>query len=198
MSDYSNRQEFELELWPELHKKFREVVDLVNSERTIPKEFKRMLFTMASLAGGCVHCQSHGAASLSKLNVETPRIKAMWVYDTSDLFTEAERAAFDVMRDSSQKPNSVGPEHFENLRKHYSSEQIIEIVAISCMAAWLNRWNDTIATVTDQASVDWATENLTDVGWKLGKHAGEAHEQRKKPLSNFGQTTIDTAKEEKD
>ena len=50
---------------------------------------------------------------------------------------------------------------------------------MSCMAGGLNRWNDTIATVTDQESVDWATKNLTDVGWELGKHKGEAHEQRK-------------------
>lgn len=53
---------------------------------------------------------------------------------------------------------------------------------MSCMAAWLNRWNSTIATVTDQESVDWATKNLTDVGWELGKHKGEDHEQRKAPL----------------
>ena len=198
MSSYNNRQEFETDLWPELHQKVRALVDVVNSERSIPKEFKRMLFTMASLAGGCVHCQSHGAYSLSKLNVDSARIKAMWEYETSDLFTEAERAAFDVMRAASLSPNAVGPEHFEMLRKHYSSEQIIEILAVSCMAAWLNRWNDTIATVTDQESVDWATENLSDVGWDIGKHVGEAHEQRKGRPSNVARTATDSEKGEKE
>jgi len=193
VSNYKNRQEFETTRWPELHQQVRDLVDLVNSERTIPKEFKRMLFTMASLAGGCVHCQSHGAYSLSKLNVETARIEALWEYETSDLFTEAERAAFDVVRAASLSPNAAGPEHFDELRKHYSSEQIVEILAMSAMAAWLNRWNDTIATVTDQESVDWATENLSDVGWKIGKHVGEAHEQRKAHPSNVGRTKVDSA-----
>lgn len=195
MSEYSNRQELKLDHWPELRQKVSELVNLVNSERTIPQEFKRMLFTMASLAGGCTHCQSHGAFALDKMNVETARIQAMWEYETSDLFTDAERAAFDVMRDSSQSPNAVGPEHFDKLRKYYSSDQIIEIVAMSSLAGWLNRWNDTIATVTDQESVDWATENLTDVGWEIGKHAGEAHEQLKGHPSTMGWTTIDSGKE---
>ena len=181
MSRYTNRQELELNAWPELRDKLQELKNLVNSERSIPKEFKRMLFTMASIAGGCVHCQSHGAYSMDKMNVPTERVKALWDYEKSELFTDAERAALDLMRDSSQSPNAVGPEHFEQLRKHYSAEQIVEIVTMSCMASWLNRWNDTIATVTDQESVDWATKNLSDVGWKLGKHEGEAHEQRKAP-----------------
>ena len=196
MSSYSNRQEFELDTWPELRDKLQELKNLVNSERTITREFKRMLFTMASLAGGCVHCQSHGAYSLDKMNVPTERVKALWEYESSQLFTDAERAALDLMRDSSQSPNSVGPEHFEQLRKHYSSEQIVEIVAMSCMASWLNRWNDTIATVTDQESVNWATKNLTDVGWKLGKHEGEAHEQRKAPPSNANWPARDISEDE--
>lgn len=185
MSSYQDRQEFEQKLWPEFDQKLTELKAVVNSEGTISKEFKRMLFTIASLAGGCVHCQSHGASSLDKMNVPTERIKALWDYQTSDLFTDAERAAFNLMRDASQTPNAAGPEHFAELRKYYSSQQIIEILAVSCMAAWLNRWNDTIATVTDQESVDWATENLSDVGWKIGKHVGEAHEQRKGPPSKI-------------
>jgi len=191
MSTYNNRQEFELGTWPELKNTFQDLKNLVNSERTIPIEFKRMLFTMASLAGGCLHCQSHGAYSLDKMNVPTERVKALWEYETSDLFTDAERAALDLMRDASRTPNSAGPEHFEELRKYYSSEQIVEILAVSCIAAWLNRWNDTIATVTDQESVDWATKNLSDVGWEVGKHQGEAHEQRKGPPPSTNWPTRD-------
>jgi len=61
MSNYRNRQELELEAWPELREKLQELKNLANSECTIPTEFKRMLCTMASLARGCVlnthsHC----------------------------------------------------------------------------------------------------------------------------------------------
>ncbi len=122
------------------------------------------------------------------MGVETERIQAIWQYGTSDLFTDPERAALDLVLAASQSPNESGPEHFEELRKHYSNEQIIEILAVNSLAGWLNRWNDTVATVTDQESVDWASENLSDVGWNVGKHTGEAEEQRKGHPSSVGWT----------
>lgn len=178
MSTYQDRQGFELSQWPEMRQMVNDLATLVYSERTITSQLKSELFTMASLASGCTHCQSHGAYGLSLMGVETERIQALWEYQTSDLFTDAERAALDLVRAAAQSPNEATPEHFAELRKHYTDEQIVEIMAVNCLAGWLNRWNDTIATVTDQESVDWATENLSEVGWAPGKHVGEAHEQR--------------------
>ncbi len=125
---------------------------------------------------------------MNALGVETARIQAIWQYADSDLFTEAERAALDIVWAGSQSPNQSTPEHFEELRKHYSNEQIIEILAVNCLAGWLNKWNDTVATVTDQESVDFATANLTEVGWNVGNHTGEAKEQRKGHPSTVGWT----------
>lgn len=122
------------------------------------------------------------------MGVETERIRALWEYESSELFSDAERAGLDLVRAAAQSPNAATAEHFEELRKHFTNEQIIEILAVNCLAGWLNRWNDTIATVTDQESVDWATENLSDLGWDRGKHAGDAHEQRKGHPSTVGWT----------
>ena len=188
MSTYEDRQEFELQHWPELRQMVNDLANLVYTERGIPKELKSMLFTMASVASGCTHCQSHGAFTLNRMGVETERIQAIWKYETSDLFSDAERAALDLVRAAAQSPNASRPEHFEALRQHYDNEQIIEILAVNALAGWLNRWNDTIATVTDQESVDWATENLTEVGWSRGKHVGESHEQRKGHPHSVGWT----------
>ena len=186
MTTYHNRQDFEMDQWPELRQAFTHLVKTVQQDKGISKQFKSELFTMASLASGCTHCQSHGAFRLNSMGVETERIRAIWEYETSDLFSEAERAALDLVRAAAISPNATTPEHFENLRTHYSDTQIIEILAVNSLAAWLNRWNDTIATVTDQESVDWATENLSDVGWQIGKHTGEKAEQRKAHPINMG------------
>ena len=180
MAEYHDRQEFELANWPEMRKMVNDLASLVYSERNVTSQFKSELFTMASLSSGCTHCQSHGAFGLQAMGVETERIQAIWLYETSDLFNDAERAALDLVRAAAQSPNETTPEHFEELRKHWTSDQIIEILAVNCLAGWLNRWNDTIATVTDQESVDWATENLSEVGWQAGKHGvGAPEEQRK-------------------
>ena len=181
MSAYNNRQNFEMGHWPELRHAFNELKFVVNGEGLISQQLKAELFTMASLATGCAHCQSHGAGRLNAMGVETARIQAIWEYETSDLFSDADRAALDLVRAASQSPNASTPAHFEKLREHYSDAQIIEILAVNSLAGWLTRWNDTVATVTDQESVDWATENLSEVGWQIGKHAGEESEQRKGP-----------------
>jgi len=186
MSSYNNRQDFELSHWPELQDTFLKLVKTIQSDRGISRQQKIELFTMASQASGCLHCQSHGAFRLNSMGVDTDRIRAIWEYETSDLFTAGERAALDLVRSAALSPNAATPEHFEELRKHYSNEQIIEILAVNCLAGWLNRWNDTIATVTDQESVDFATENLSDLGWHAGKHTGDASEQRKAHPVNVG------------
>ena len=102
------------------------------------------------------------------MDVETQRIQALYSFEDSDLFTDAEKAAMSLVKAAAQSPNETGPEHFVELRKHYSDEQIIEIMAVSSLAGWLNKWNDTVATVTDQESVDFAKANLTEVGWDQG------------------------------
>ena len=63
------------------------------SERSLGQELKQLMFTMVSLASGCQHCQSHGAFHLNALGVDRERIRALWQYESSDLFSDAERAA---------------------------------------------------------------------------------------------------------
>ena len=50
--------------------------------------------------------------------------------------------------------------------EHFSEIQVIEILAVIAVGGYLNRWNDTIATVTDTESIDFANEVLRPVGWE--------------------------------
>ena len=70
--------------------------------------------------------------------------------------------------------------------EYFSDTQIIEILAVIAVGGYLNRWNDTIATVTDQESIDFANEVLRPVGWEPGKHVGADKEQRKAHPINLG------------
>lgn len=183
MSDdkYQNRQNLEIFQWPELMQVFQNLVELVMlSPGNISRQLRGELFTMASIAGGCQHCQAHGAYTLQMMGVDPDRIRDIWTFEQSTEFTEADQAALRLARDGASVPNMVGPEHFIELRKHYSDRQVVEMLAVISLAGWYNRWNNSIATVTDSESVVWAEENLKAVGWELGKHSGEAHEQRRK------------------
>jgi len=178
---YENRQNLEVFRWPELMKIFTDLIELVMvSPTNLSRQLRSELFTMASLAGGCQHCQAHGAYTLHLMGVDPDRIRDIWTFEQSDGFSEAEKGALRLARDGASVPNAVEPGHFAELRKHYTERQIVEMLAVVSLAGWFNRWNNSIATVTDQESVDWAQANLHAVGWTLGKHAGEAHEQRSK------------------
>jgi alkylhydroperoxidase family enzyme len=178
---YENRQNLEFFRWPELLDIFGKLAELVMvSPNNLSRQLRSEIFTMASVAGGCQHCQAHGAYSLSMMGVDTDRIRNIWSFEQSTEFEAAEKAALSLARDAALVPNLVEPQHFADLRKFYSDRQIVEMLAVISLAGWYNRWNNSIATVTDQESVDWAAENLNAVGWTLGKHGGAAHEQRSK------------------
>ncbi len=185
---YHDRQNFEMENWPELRESMNNIFKLVFPTREVSGELKQFVFTAASLASGCLHCQSHGSYHLHRIGVSDEKIQAMWTYQDSDLFTEAERAALDLAFAAGVAPNAVEPQNFEELRKHFTDTQIIEILAVIAVGGFLNRWNDTIATVTDQESVDWASEVLAQVGWDAGKHTGDKEEQRKAHPITLGWT----------
>jgi alkylhydroperoxidase family enzyme len=180
-AQYQDRQDLEIFCWPELMQVFQDLVELVMvSPTNLSRQLRSELFTLASIAGGCQHCQAHGAYTLHLMGVDPDRIRDIWAFEQSAEFTEAEKAALKLARDGALVPNLVEPEHFAELRKHYSDRQIVEMLAVTSLAGWYNRWNNSIATVTDRESVEWAETNLRAVGWRLGKHAGAAHEQRRK------------------
>ena len=181
MSDatYQDRQEFEMGHWPELRETWNQMIQLVFPEREVSGELKQLVFTVASLASGCRHCQSHGAYHLHKIGVPDEKIQALWSFETSDLFTDAERAALRLAMAAGVAPNMTEPENFVEMRQHFTNIQIVEILAVIAVGGYLNRWNDTIATVTDLESVDFADQVLRQVGWDPGKHVGASEEQRK-------------------
>lgn len=174
---YHDRQNWDYYAWPELADAFRQMATTVWSG-PLDSVIGREVFTVSSQTAGCRHCQSHGAYGLAKAGVEVERIRALWSFEQSDLFSEAERAALRFAVAASSVPNAVTGEHHDALRQHFDDTEIRNLFGIVSLAGFLNRWNDSLATVTDSEAADWANEHLAEVGWSLGKHEGEQYEQR--------------------
>jgi len=133
--------------------------------------FKRLLAHMASRSAGCMYCMAHTAGGAMHLGVSEEKVRALWDYSTSPLFTPAERAALDVAVAAGCVPNAVTDEMFAEMRKHWSEEQIVEIVATISMFGFLNRWNDTMATPLEEEPIEVGQRVLAERGWTPGKHA---------------------------
>ena len=119
-------------------------------------------------AAGCMYCSSHTAETASVVDGVPPeKVAAIWEYETSNLFDEAERAALRMAQGAGVSPNDVSDEDMENLRKYFDDDQIVELVAAVCLFGWLNRWNDTMATDLEPRPLEFGLTNLWIVGGSL-------------------------------
>lgn len=116
----------------------------------INQGLKRLIGHIASTAAGCKYCQIHTAHGAHEQGEDDARILAAWDYETSDLFTEAERAALRVAQAGAMSPSEVTDSQFADLRTHYSDAQIVEIVAVISMFGFLNRWNAIMDTQLEE------------------------------------------------
>ncbi len=71
------------------------------------------------------------------------KIAAVAHYETSDLFTPAERVAFELADAMTLTPPNVTDELFARLREHFSDAQLVELAAIICQENYRSRFNTT-------------------------------------------------------
>jgi uncharacterized peroxidase-related enzyme len=141
-------------------------------EGTVPEELKMLVSLIASQAAGCRYCQAHMANLSSIYRASDAKIRAVWEFEASPLFSAGERAALRLAYKASLVPNEASRADFDELKKHFDDGQIVEIVASIALFGYLNRWNDTMATDLEQRALDVATRAISSVGWTPGKHAG--------------------------
>lgn len=60
---------------------------------------------------------------------------------TSPLFSEAEKLAFELADATIGAPVQVSDELFERLRRHYTTEQLVELGAICALENFRSRFN---------------------------------------------------------
>lgn len=136
----------------------------------VDRGFKRIIAHVASRAAGCKYCMAHTAGGALHFGVEDRKLAAVWDYQTSPLYSAAERATLDFALAAASVPNAVTDEMFAELRKHWTEEQIIEIVGVISVFGFLNRWNDTMATPLEEEPIEVGEKYLARGGWTVGKH----------------------------
>ncbi len=143
-------------------------------ESAVDRGFKRLLAHFASRAAGCQYCMAHTVGGAALLGVDAEKLDSLWEYRTSPLFTEAERLALDFALAAGAVPNEVTDEMFAAMRKHWSEDQMVEIVGVIALFGFMNRWNDTMATPLEDEPIEVGERFLAKRGWHPGKHAASS------------------------
>lgn len=136
----------------------------------VDSELKVLMSHLSSGAVGCQFCEAHTAKTANTVGVSDEKLLAVWEFETSPLFSEAERAALRLALDMVGRPNAVTPAHFEDLRRHFDEPQIAELVITVSMFGFWNRWNDTMATQLESPVYEFASALLVDRGWDGSRH----------------------------
>ena len=132
----------------------------------------RALVSMAvSYSAGCRYCQAHTATTAGHNGVTDEKLADLLLYESSPLFSDAERAALAFAFAAGEVPNAVTVEHFTKLRAFFSEEEIFDLVTVISYFGFLNRWNDTIGTMLEPEPRGFAQQRLAAT-WEVGKHAG--------------------------
>ena len=77
---------------------------------------------------------------------ELSQVEAVFDFESSSLFSDAERAALRLAWHAALQPNATSDSDFAALKAHYSDREIVEIVSVIALFGFLNRWSDTMGS----------------------------------------------------
>ena len=143
---------------------------ILGPDNVLDPGLRQMMAHITSAAAGCRYCQAHTAHGAEHRGVEAEKIEAIWSYEDSPLFSDAERAALAFAQAAGSVPNQVTDGHYDALRVHFSDDEITEMVGVISLFGFLNRWNDTLGTALEDSPLAFAEAHLAKSGWTVGHH----------------------------
>jgi alkylhydroperoxidase family enzyme len=156
---------------PKMVRGFGELTKAVmDPDGAVDLGFMRLIAHFASRAAGCQYCEAHSLVAAEIHGIEQDKLDAIWVYQTSPLYSEAERAALDFALAAGAVPNDVDDAIMSRMKEHWSEDQIVQILGAVCLYGFLNRWNDSMATDLEDSPRKMGEKLLAQGGWTGGKH----------------------------
>jgi uncharacterized peroxidase-related enzyme len=139
----------------------------------LTSEQKRLVALIASAAAGCRYCQAHTALAAERFGATDARLAELWSYQASNLFSEAEKVAFDLALAGAAQPSAIDTALAVRVRTHWDDGEIVELMGVISLFGFLNRWNDGMATTLEEGATQAGRRYLGDEGWTPGKHGSD-------------------------
>ena len=126
---------------------------------------KRKLAAVACATNGCAYCTAHSCSMLKKAKGEDFEGWGLSEAELQDIIigayqpkSELERACFAYVRAASEDPTSVPDEILDDLKKHLTPPQIVEL---ACVVGFWKFYN----AVHDSLHIPVESELLADTGY---------------------------------
>jgi uncharacterized peroxidase-related enzyme len=143
---------------------------VMDPEGEVDLGFRRLIGHVVSQVSGCRYCQAHTLLGAKNFGVSEAKLADIWAYASSPHYTEKERLALDFALAAAAQPNAVSDAQFTELQRYWNEGEIVEMLGVIAMFAFLNRWNDTMATPLEAVPQQVAEQALGSQGLTPGKH----------------------------
>ncbi|WP_448547864.1 carboxymuconolactone decarboxylase family protein [Thalassotalea fusca] len=140
------------------------------NEGRVTAEQKRLIGYITSANTGCRYCEAHTILAAERYGGTDERLANIWSFRESDLYSDAEKAAFEFALAASSVPNAVDDNIAAELHEYWDEGEIVEILGVIALFGYLNRWNDSMGTTMESGAVDAGERLLSDTTWTRGKH----------------------------
>ena len=112
----------------------------VRGGHALDERLKNLVEIKATQMIGCEYCVDLGSQICRNSGLSDEELLAVPRYQSSDLFTERERAALDYTVGVMRTPVEVSDELFDRTKKHFTDQQIVELTALLTVVN-LDRFN---------------------------------------------------------
>lgn len=143
---------------------------IMENNGSLTSEFKRLIAFVSSSAAGCRYCQAHTSLAAKRYGASDERLKEVWDYENSDLFSKKEKIALKFAHLNSLNPIHENNQLSKMLLNEWSENDVIEIIGVISLFGFLNRWNDIMGTRLEEIALQHSESYLSSFGWKSGKH----------------------------
>ena len=152
---------------------------LIHQDMMFDAEIKWKMTLFQMTLNESNHFQARSAYQLSLIGVPLDEILAIWSPDYVETLEDPRmRSAFEFVRSNAHLPSQVNADTHAMLRMHYTDRQMVELFTLTVVNT-INAVHDTVTPIpTDQETIDWATANLSGVGWEMGENTASSQEEQ--------------------
>ena len=115
----------------------------LKDEAILPKRYLEIVLVVVSKLNECTYCVSHHAPRLVEQGLAAETVAHILEPDCPGL-DEVDRLVRDYAVQVTEKPQTMRDAIFDDLRRHFRDEQIVELTVRTALCGFFNRVNDAL------------------------------------------------------
>jgi uncharacterized peroxidase-related enzyme len=123
----------------------------LKARKAVPWRYIELSIVVVSKLNACAYCVAHHSPVLATENLSAAAIAQLPNGDHPD-FDDVDRLVIDYATRVTQSSGTIPERVFEQLRRHFSEAQIVELTLRIALTGFFNRFNDALS-IDDGAAV---------------------------------------------